>query len=143
MLLAGGVVAAGLFLFTRSDDEDGTGGGTDEPQIRDVLRENVRALENNDLDAYMETIHPEAPLYDSTEENVSQLIAQFEIDVDLTIESIEVDGDHAEANVIQENRETSGAADYQDTRVYITHELRPYQGEWHLYDSNIRDSEPL
>lgn len=123
------------------DDDAAQGAGNDERAIRSVIETNARTLETEDLDAHMETIHPESPLYDSTESTTGQLLEQYDVTVDVEIESVEIDGDTATVETVQTTRETSGAPGYQDVRVDVTHELRTHEGEWKIYGSTIEDRE--
>lgn len=122
---------------------DGDSGGDDEEAIRDVIERNARALENENLEDYMETMHPESQVYEQTEETTRNMFERYEMTVDLEIGSIEIDGDTADAEVEQTIRETSGAPDYDGTRSKLTHELRTYEGEWRIYESLIRERDQL
>ena len=60
-------------------------------QLFDVLHKNARAGVNEDLDAYMATIHPNSSMYKQTEEALKDMFAQFDLDFqfyDLTVTSL-------------------------------------------------------
>jgi hypothetical protein len=139
LLVGGGVVAVGIIAFLQLNDDGGSsnGGNTDRAAIRSVLQENARTLEQENLDGYMDTIHPESPLYDSTEDRTRQLFQQYDINVEMTIESITVDGETAEAQVAQTTELSSESSGTQSNRRQLTHELRTYQGEWRIYNSRV------
>lgn len=139
LLVAGGVgvVAAGggaFFLL-----------GSEVPaDVRAVIEENAQALEAGDVDRYMETMHPESPIYDRTRSQVESLLQQVsagELTVEVTVESADVSGDRADVEVVQTTR--AEIAGFRDNRTHQTHELRTYQSEWRIYNSAVEDVEYL
>lgn len=125
-----------------NDVASANGASTDEGAIRAVLRQQAQALENDNLEAYMETIHPEAPLYESTRSSTRRLMQTYDMEIDLTIDSISVDGDTADADVTQVSR-LDGGSGSQSGRTEMIHELRTYEGDWKVYDSTVTDREQL
>jgi hypothetical protein len=121
-----GVGAAGAW-FLLSDDEEG---------VRDTLRKQERALENDNLDGYMDTMHPESPVYDSTKRSTRQLMDRYDMDLDLTIDSVTIDDDTADAEVTQVTRVEQSSSDF-PIESEMTHELRTHDGEWKVYSSTI------
>ena len=143
-LALGGTAATLLAGCSALDGDGGSGGDSEETAaIRAVIEANAEAFESEDLDAYMATMHPESPLYESTEEQVAMQFDRFDFAVTLQVESISVDGDTATAEVQQTTRETSGAAEFQEYRIRASHELRPYQGEWRIYQSTVLERETV
>lgn len=145
ILLGGGAVVAaaagGWYFFIR----DSGSGGDDEEEIRAVIQTQYEAFENGDIDRYMETMHPESPIYDNTQRQLESLFEQFSpeiLTVDLTIESVEMlSEERAEAEVVQTTRADS--EDFRDNRVTQVFEMRTYQAEWLFYNSTINDTEYL
>lgn len=139
LLVAGGVgvVAAGggaFFLL----------GGDVPGDVRAVVEENARALEQGDVDRYMQTMHPESPIYDQTRSQVESLLQQVQAEdltVEVTVESADVSGDRADVEVVQTTR--ADIPDFRDNRTHQTHELRTYQDEWRIYNSAVEDIEYL
>jgi ketosteroid isomerase-like protein len=119
------------------------GGESDESKIRSVLQKQADSLENGDVDGYMETMHPESPVYDNTREIMEQLVEEYDFEVEIDINSVEVDGDTATAEVTQVTRTEEPDTDFDDNRLEATHELRTYENEWRLYDSTTEDIEYL
>ncbi len=145
ILLASGAVvaaAAGGWYFFISDSGSG---GDDEEEIRAVIQMQYEAFENGDIDRYMETIHPESPMYDNTQRQLESIFEQISpeiLTVDLTIESIEMlSEERAEAEVVQTTRADS--PDFRDNRITQVLGMRTYQGEWLFYNSTIIDTEYL
>lgn len=132
-----GAVGVGWYLL------DDSGGSSDESEIRSVLRKQARALENDDIEAYVGTMHPESPVYDRTEETTEALMQEYDLRIDLTIDEISVDGEEAEADVTQETRIAGSDPNFQENRSEIVHDFRIYEGEWRVYSSTLVDTEPL
>lgn len=133
-------------LGGESDEGGGSGGSeseSDESQIRSVLQKQVTTMENGDVEGYMETMHPDSPTYDNTQETLEQLVAEYNFEVDLEINSVEVDGDTATAEVTQETRTEDSNPDFQDNRLEATHELQTHEDEWRFYDTISADVEEL
>lgn len=142
LLVAAGAAATAALAGCSDSGGDG-GGSSDEEQIREVLRKNAQTIEDEDLDAHMETIHPDSPAYDTTETQLQQLFQVYDLTVELTIESVDVDGDSATADVVQTTRSENDASSYEDNRTWLTHELRTHEGDWKIYNSATTDIERL
>lgn len=132
-----GAVGIGWYLL------DDSGGSSDESEIRNVLQRQARALEGDDLDTYMDTLHPESPVYDESQQTTEALMEEYDLQIDLQIDEIQVDGDEAEVDVTQETRIAESDPDFQENRSEIVHDCRPYEGEWRVYNSTLVDREPL
>ena len=121
------------------------GGGGGNEEIRAVIRENAQALEDGSVDRYIETMHPESPIYDRTRSQTEALLQEVQagdLTVEVTIESVDTLGEErAEAETVQTTR--ADIQDFRDNRVDQVHELRTYQGEWRIYDSTVEDIEYL
>lgn len=145
ILLGGGAVVAaaagGWYFFIR----DSGSGGDDEEEIRAVIQTQFEAFANGDVDRYMETMHPESPIYDNTQRQLESTFEQVSpeiLTVDFTIESIEMlSEERAEAEVVQTTRADS--ADFRDNRITQVFDMRTYQVEWLFYNSTINDIEYL
>jgi len=134
-----GVGGAGAWILLSDDEDESTG---DTGSVRETLRKQARALENDNIEAYMETIHPESPLYDSTRSATSRLMERYDLEIELTINSVSIDSDTATADVTQVTRAVNSAS-YQPRRAEMSHELRTDDGTWKVYDSSIQSREAL
>lgn len=114
----------------------------EEQAAKEVVKENARALENEDMDAMKATLHPESPKYDQTVAQVRQIFQEYDLTYDVEVESVEVDGEEARVDVVQTTRKESGPA-FRDNKMWATHVLRKYQGEWRIYDTQVDDVEYL
>lgn len=99
-----------------------------------VLEANLEALTENDLDAYMETIHSESPLYDTTRTTIDQL-SVYTLDMelfDLVVE--EKSEEEATISYKQTTMKVDGP-DFMNNETHGVHVLRPDDGAWKIYSS--------
>ncbi|HEX2980501.1 MAG TPA: hypothetical protein VHO48_09580, partial [Anaerolineaceae bacterium] len=52
-------------------------------EIKAILNANIRALEAENLADYMDTIHPDAPVYDQTAQITAQLLDQYDLEYEI------------------------------------------------------------
>jgi ketosteroid isomerase-like protein len=114
-----------------------------DPQIVKVLKDNLKAIENEDLEAYMATLHPDAPGYWNTRESTIELFKYFDTDAKLErISLVEKSKNEAKIRVEQYSILKQGNESMKN-RTTATHLLRKYNGKWHIYNSSIEKLENL
>jgi hypothetical protein len=103
-----------------------------------VVRENIRAMNNKDLDKTMATIDEQSDSYDKTKELASRLFAAYDLRYELdSAKVIEKTDDQAKVECVQTTRKVSGPA-FRDNRILIVHLLRNVDGEWKIYGSQMK-----
>lgn len=101
-----------------------------------VLERNIATMD--DLPAHMETIHSESPGYAETEQIIEDL-SEYELDIDITEMEVE-DKSEEEARVFyKQTNVSSGGPVYENNEITGVHILRPEDGTWKIYDSEISD----
>jgi tetratricopeptide (TPR) repeat protein len=108
-------------------------------QLFDVLHENARAGINEDLDAYMATIHPSSPSYDQTEDTLKEMFATYDLNFefyDLTVTSLK--SNEARIHFSLLTRKRTGP-DFRNNIVIGTMILRPHNGVWKIYNQIVED----
>ncbi len=119
-----------------------SGQGEEEPQvspkdqqaIMSVVRANVDAAENEDLNAFMQTLHPDSPLFDSSRKFMQAVFQKYDLSyqvVESTVE--EVSGDVARVSFTQITRKRSGPPGIKDNKVKGEHILKKSDGNWKIY----------
>ena len=139
LLLFGGVATVGLFALTRGEEFGSQ--EADKRDIRVLLHLNAHTVETADLEGHMETLHPEAPIRSTTETRVNKTIQSHNVTVDLSVETITLDNETAQARAVRTTRGTADDPGYPDTRERITYELRQHDGEWLVYNRTITGTE--
>lgn len=102
-------------------------------EIISVIYENLRAAQDEDLEAYMATIHEQSPIYASTEQLTSQGFDSYDLTYDLEyVQVIEKSDSEARVDFVQTTRKVNGPAfrDYKITGIYI---LRKSSEKWKIY----------
>ncbi len=108
-------------------------------QLFDVLHTNAKAGVDEDLDAYMATIHPNSPLYNQTEDTLKDMFAQFDLNFefyDLTVTSLK--SNEAKIHFSLLTRKRAGP-DFRNNIVIGTMILRPDNGVWKIYNQTVED----
>lgn len=137
LLLFGGLATVGLFAITRGE----FGSDPAETDVRLLLNLNARTLEADDLDGHVGTLHPDAPIYDETQNRATEIIRNHNVTVELTVDNITVDNATAEAEAVRTIRGTAEDSSYEDIRERLTYELRRLDGEWLIYNRTVRETE--
>jgi len=108
-------------------------------QLFDVLHENARAGVNEDLNAYMATIHSNSPLYDQTEDVLKEMFSTYDLDFefyDLTVTSLKANEAKIHFSLITRKR---AGPDFRNNIVIGTMILRPDNGVWKIYNQEVED----
>jgi hypothetical protein len=138
LLLFGGVATVGLFALTQGEFGSRE---ADRRDIRTLLHLNAHAIETADLEEHMETLHPEAPIRAATETRVNELVQNHNVTVDLSVETVTLDNETAQARAVRTTRGAADDPDYPDIRERITYELRQHDGEWLVYNRTVTGTE--
>lgn len=107
-----------------------------------VLEDNVEALMAKDLDGYMETIHGESPAYESTKETITEF---FEYSLDIELADLEMKEQSEDEAVVHYTQRTieKDSGDFENNETRGEHILRPDDGKWKIYESEIFEVNPL
>jgi len=111
--------------------------------IMDVLRRNIRASNDEDVAAYMATMHPSSPGYEATEAALLEIVRVYDLSYTLErADVVAVSEDEAAISFVLVTRRVSGPA-FMDNRIAGTMNLRKYRGEWKIYDQTLDHVESL
>ena len=137
------VMLFSLLLTACSDDEVDTGEAetdrleevTDEDLIS-VIETNVEKLKAKDFDGYMATIHSDSPVYDVTSDTISELI-DFTLDIELGNLRVEEKSDEEAAVLYTQRTVKVEGPEFQSNETVGKHLLRPENGDWKIYNSEV------
>jgi hypothetical protein len=110
-------------------------------QLFNVLYQNSRAANLEDVAGYMATIHSKSPLYNTTEETLPQIFSIYNLEFyfyDLQVISLKAN--EARIHFALSTRRLGGPA-FQNNVVVGTMILRPDEGVWKIYDQDVEDVE--
>lgn len=110
----------------------------EDEELLSVLKENIKTMQDKDIDAYMETIHPDSPAYDSTEDLLDQM-ERYELDIDISDLSVEDKSeDEATVSFTQRSMKVDGP-DYQNNEIKGVHTLKPDDDVWKIYNTDATE----
>ena len=108
-----------------------------------IVYENVKAMENEDLERVMATIDDQSEAFDQTKKLAERLFETYDLRYEL--DSVRVLGQtetEAKVECLQTTRRVNGPA-FRDNRIDIVHRLRNTDGYWRIYGSEIKRIEYL
>ena len=111
--------------------------------IKAAVSENLRALQREDLEAYLATIDPESPVFEVTKGLTQELFNNYDLKYELnSIEVISTAGNEAKVRVIQTTRKITGP-EFRDHKAVAIHTLRKSNGRWKLLRTDVEKIEYL
>jgi hypothetical protein len=106
-------------------------------QLLDVLYENARAANAEDIDAYMATIHPSSSMYNQTKTTLPQVFATYDLDFKVyDLKVTDQTATEARVHFALLTRKRSGP-DFRNNIVTGTMILRPDHGAWKIYNQVV------
>ena len=119
-----------------------SGNKGEEEALKAVMVNNVTALQEENVEKYMATLHPESPGYAKMELLCPQIFQIYDLAHKLIdIEVLSVSSGEAKVRTVQEARRLSGPENYRHNRSTMVHTLKKYQGEWKLFQSDQESME--
>ncbi|HEX2749813.1 MAG TPA: hypothetical protein VHM91_17525 [Verrucomicrobiales bacterium] len=108
------------------------------PAVEEAVREQVKALNKEDVDLYMSYIHRDNPGYGTTKDQVIDLFEKYDLRTTLEkIEPVTITEDEAKVSFVQLTEKISGPA-FSNNRTTGTHTLRKDDGKWKIFSSEAR-----
>ncbi len=105
-----------------------------------LLNENVKAMEDENIDLYMKAVHPSSPSYAQSRKQAEELFAKYDLDVNLdSIKVISATNDEIVIEVVQTTKRIGGAEDFKNTKTTARHTLRKDGDTWKIYSTAIQD----
>ena len=102
-----------------------------------VVQENIKAMNDRDLDRTMATIDEQSPSYDQTKQVAKKLFEMYELKYELeNVRVITQTDDEARVACVQTTKKVSGPG-FRDNRIDFVHTLRKVDGNWKIYYSNV------
>ncbi len=114
-----------------------------EKGIQSVIFENVRAMESENLECFMDTIHEHCPHYNSTKDFATQMFKDYDLKCEINdIKVVEKSDHEAKVLVVQVTRRLAGLP-YNDNKTTGIHTLKKINGTWKIYHTEIVNIEYL
>ena len=111
-------------------------GKVDEEALKAVLLNNFKALQEENLEGYLGTLHPESPGYAQMEKLCPRIFEIYDLQHQLIdFRVVEASDKEARIRTVQEARRLSGPENYRHNRSTTVHTLKKYQGQWKLFQT--------
>jgi predicted small lipoprotein YifL len=123
----------------------GCGGAvvTNDSDIIASVSENLKAMENEDVDATMATIDENSPGYQSTKDLIKVIFEQYDLKYELSdLKVIEKNKNEAKVSFTQVTRKVSGP-EFRDNKITGVHTLRLSRGKWKIFNSVVKTTDYL
>jgi len=106
-------------------------------ELRDLTIQNMKACQDEDLDAAMSTLHSQSPAYLPTKQQTSILFENFDLKYELAaFKYIGQDGEYAVARIKQKTTKVAGPA-FQNNVTDLIAVFRKENGHWKFWNQII------
>ncbi len=108
-----------------------------EAQLKDVMLENIKCTEAEDVDGTMKTIHSKSPQYQSVRKQISQMFSKhlgvkYEL---ISLKYLTTDGDYAIARVLQRTTQTPAFNINNESDMIVA--FRKEGGTWKFWNQAL------
>lgn len=111
--------------------------------VLQTIYDNIDAANQEDIDAYMETIHPDSPAFVNTRQILVSVNDQYDLHYELIdAEVTDISGSKAEVTFTLETTKISGP-DFKDNRIKGVMFLRKDGDKWKIFNQVVDDIEYL
>lgn len=105
----------------------------DAAQIELLIRENLQATQDEDLERMLSTIHTQSPSYEQTKKMCAPLFEQYDLSYTLiNFSYIGSDGEYAVARIKQITAKVNGPA-FNNNQLDVMHVFRKENGQWKFW----------
>jgi hypothetical protein len=102
-----------------------------------VIQENIKAMNDKDLDRMMATIDEQSPSFDQTKQVAKKLFEMYDLKYDLdSLKVITQTDDEARVECVQTTTKLKGPA-FRDNKIAFVHSLKKSDGNWKIYFSKV------
>lgn len=111
----------------------------DAQSVRTTLEVNIAAMQAEDLQGVLDTIHPDSPVRANTESQLRQLFETYDLQHELVSATyIGTDGEFAYLRAKQRTEKVDGPQ-FDDNTTESLHLLKQHEGEWKFWYSYTWD----
>ena len=109
-------------------------------ELKKLAIQNLKACQDEDLDAEMSTVHSQSPVYLITKQQTPLLFENFDLKYELTdFKYIGEDEDYAVARIKQKTTKVSGPA-FKNNEIDAIAVFRKEKGQWRFWNQVILDT---
>jgi hypothetical protein len=108
-------------------------GNSEVPKAKQVIRDNLKAAENENVEAFMDTRHPESPQFERTRMIMKRTFETYKLSYEVRNLSLDKKtDDEIHLKFTQVTRKESGPK-FRDNKLQGVHILRKDDGKWKIY----------
>jgi|SRR6056297_2122332 len=112
--------------------------------VKAVLQNNLKALQEEDLDGYLATLHKESPGYEKMKKVCPKIFEIYDLEHEIReIKVLDLSDQKAKVRTVQTARRLAGPPSYKDNQSTTVHTLKKYQGEWKVYQTTQKSMKYL
>lgn len=98
-----------------------------------TLEENVKAMQREDLNAVMATIHPESADFEATRRVIEEIFAKYDLQYELReLKVVSATPNEMKVSFVQKTERIDGATDLPDNLVEGVHTLKKDGDKWKM-----------
>lgn len=110
-------------------------------EVIEAVYQNLEAANTEDLEGYMDTIHPDSPYFASTRTTMQNIFATYDLSYDITdIELLEQTDTEARVRFTLVTERITGP-EFNDNIVNGVFNMRIDNGVWKIYDQTLDEVE--
>ena len=121
-----------------TEEENEEAGIPEDEELFEVLERNIATMADDDSTGHMETLHSESPGYAETEQILEDM-SVYTLDIEISdLEVEEKSEEEARVFYTQRNMKVDGPT-YENNELTGIHIMRPEDGEWKIYNTELMD----
>ncbi len=123
------------FLLLNGCGSDRSG---EEQAVKDIIMKNTQAGNDEDVAAYISTMDRENKNYDHLGQMMNTIFSTYDLNYQVKdLKVIELKDDEAKVQFVQITKKEKGPT-FRDNRIEGIHILHRTDGEWKIYDTQIK-----
>lgn len=112
-------------------------------EVTAVIYDNIKALNNEDLEASMATIHEESPIYAATRQVTKELFLIYDLKYKLKqVKVVEKSDQEIKVEYVQTTERIDGP-EFKDNKIKAVSVLKKSKGKWKIFSTIIKGIEYL
>lgn len=112
----------------------------DQDEGRKIIEDNLKTLNDGDVEAHMATIHSESPNFEATRDGMKETLAEYKLKFTLiSCTLVGKDGEYLVVRVKQKTEKITGPA-FKNNEMDMMNILKKDKGKWKIWTSAVMES---
>jgi len=127
-----------LFISILVINGCGSDKSSEEQAVKDVIIKNTEAGNDEDVTAYINTMDKDNKNYEHLSDMMNTIFSTYDLNYQVKdMKVIELNNDEAKVQFVQITKKVKGPT-FRDNRIEGVHILHKTDGEWKIYDTQIK-----